>query len=97
MDLLSQSVIALSTWAWLELHSTSLTMLIATLLALAVLSIVAAAVLATVVRRLAAASIPATEREPFFRLAVPRATTRRPDGGRGPRAPGVVLGRLALR
>lgn len=96
-ELLSQGLIALTTWAWLEVHSTSLVLLVATLLALTVLTVVAAAMLATVLRRWAMASLPAALHDPVYILAIPRPAPHRPVGGRGPRAPGAAPGRLALR
>ncbi|QAY60114.1 hypothetical protein ET475_09005 [Microbacterium protaetiae] len=96
VELLSQGMIALSTWAWLEVHSTSFAMMVAALLALAVVAIVAAAML-TVVLRLWAAALPAGRRERAFPANAARPPTlHRPVGGRGPRAPGAAFRRLAL-
>jgi len=96
IDALSQGLIALTTWAWLEAHSTSLALLVATLLALTVLAVVAAAILATVLRRWATASLPAAVHEPAYILAIPRPVRHRPLGGCGQRAPGAARRRLAL-
>jgi len=96
IELLSQGVIALSTWAWLELHSSSFALLLVTLLAVAMLAVVATALLVTILRLWAAASLPAEHREPAYVLARPRPGAHRPVGGRGPRAPGAASCRLAL-
>jgi hypothetical protein len=97
IELLSQGVIALTTWVWLETHSTSVALLVATLLALTVLSVVAAALLATVLRRRAAASLPEAVHEPPYAPAILPPEPHRPVGGRGPRAPGAAPARLAPR
>ncbi|WP_029145555.1 hypothetical protein [Microbacterium luticocti] len=95
IDTLSQGLIALSTWAWLEVHASSFAIVLATLLAVAVLAVVAAALLATLLRRWGAASLPFPVRAPAFALATPPRTVPRPVGGRGPRAPEAAFGRLA--
>ena len=48
MDLLSQGAIALTTWVFLEAHSTSFAVLVAWLATIVVIAIVAAAVLVAV-------------------------------------------------
>ena len=95
IDTLSQGLVALTTWAWLEAHATSFALVLAMLIAATVLAVVAAALLATMLRRWAAASLPAFVREPVFALATPPPASPRPLGGRGPRAPGAAFGRLA--
>lgn len=96
IELLSEGVIALTTWAWLEVHGTSFAVMLATLLAVTVLTVVAAAILATVLRHRAAASVPQAMREPAYALAIALPAPTRPVGGRGPRAPGAAFGRLAI-
>ena len=96
MDHLSQAVIALSTWAWLEVHSSSVLVLVATLLAMAVVGMIAAAVLAVALRMLRLAHGPDAASGPIWVVAAFDRTAHRPRGGRGPRAPGGRLGRLAL-
>jgi len=95
IDTLSQGLIALTTWVWLEAHASSFALVLATLLAAMVVAVVAAVLLATMLRRWAAASLPVFVREPVFVLAAPVPAIPRPLGGRGPRAPGAAFGRLA--
>ena len=95
-ELLSQGLVVLSTWAWLEVHSTSLALMLAALVAGALLAVVAAALVATVLRRGGAACLPEAAHEPTYIVAVPGPTRHRPVGGRGARAPGAASGRLVL-
>ena len=98
MDLLSQGAIALTTWVFLEAHSTSFAVLVASLATIVVIAIVVAAVRRAIVRWMGASWVELVARGAERRQSAPVSVTRdRPSGGRGPRAPGAAPGRLAPR